>query len=223
MSEHLEILLMRHGRSRADDEQVIEGRYDAPLTDLGRAQAEARANEFLAAGSVFDAIVASPLKRAHETAEIVGRALDTAVVVDPGWMERDNGPVAGLTVEEAGERYPLPDYLSPFDDLVPTAREGESSGESAWALQARVIRALQRVVQRGPGRSLVVAQGGSLSAALRCVVGAPLAARTRGSGFPWATPGTRDSSSRHGSTAGCSASSDMARINDPPSKTRERT
>jgi 2,3-bisphosphoglycerate-dependent phosphoglycerate mutase len=173
MSEHLEILLMRHGRSRADDEQVIEGRYDAPLTDLGRAQAEARANEFLAAGSVFDAIVASPLKRAHETAEIVGRALDTAVVVDPGWMERDNGPVAGLTVEEAGERYPLPDYLSPFDDLVPTAREGESSGESAWALQARVIRALQRVVQRGPGRSLVVAQGGSLSAALRCVVGAP--------------------------------------------------
>jgi hypothetical protein len=117
----------------------------------------------------------------------------------------------------------LPDYLSPFDDLVPTAREGESSGESAWALQARVIRALQRVVQRGPGRSLVVAQGGSLSAALRCVVGAPLAARTRGSGFPWATPGTRDSSSRHGSTAGCSASSDMARINDPPSKTRERT
>ena len=63
--------------------------------------------------------------------------------------------------------------LSPFDDLVPTAREGESSGESAWALQARVIGALQRVVQRGPGRSLVVAQGGSLSAALRCVVGAP--------------------------------------------------
>ena len=27
---------MRHGRSRADDELVHEGRYDSPLTDVGR-------------------------------------------------------------------------------------------------------------------------------------------------------------------------------------------
>ena len=29
---------MRHGRSRADDELVHEGRYDSPLTDVGRAR-----------------------------------------------------------------------------------------------------------------------------------------------------------------------------------------
>ncbi|HSO12621.1 MAG TPA: phosphoglycerate mutase family protein [Anaerolineales bacterium] len=31
---------MRHGRSRADDEGVHEGRYDSPLTEIGRSQVE---------------------------------------------------------------------------------------------------------------------------------------------------------------------------------------
>ena len=38
----MQITLMRHGRSRADDEMVHEGRYDAPLTDIGRAQVRLR-------------------------------------------------------------------------------------------------------------------------------------------------------------------------------------
>ena len=35
MNSDIKIMFMRHGRSRADDENVIEGRYDAPLTDGG--------------------------------------------------------------------------------------------------------------------------------------------------------------------------------------------
>ena len=142
MPNKLEIILMRHGRSLADDEGVIEGRYDSPLTGTGRAQVERRSAALVDEGFSFDAIIASPMRRALETAQIVSRAVGGEVETDEAWMERDNGPVAGLTVEEAGERYPLPDYIGPFDRLVPTAREGESRGESAWAVQARVLGGL---------------------------------------------------------------------------------
>ena len=124
MPNKLEIILMRHGRSLADDEGVIEGRYDSPLTETGRAQVERRSAALVDEGFSFDAIIASPMRRALETAQIVSRAVGGEVETDEAWMERDNGPVAGLTVEEAGERYPLPDYIGPFDRLVPTAREG---------------------------------------------------------------------------------------------------
>jgi broad specificity phosphatase PhoE len=41
-SKVLELTLLRHGRSRADDEQVHDGRYDSPLTALGIEQAGRR-------------------------------------------------------------------------------------------------------------------------------------------------------------------------------------
>ena len=41
-----QITLMRHGRSRADDETVHEGRYDSPLTNVGKAQVHSRAEEW---------------------------------------------------------------------------------------------------------------------------------------------------------------------------------
>jgi 2,3-bisphosphoglycerate-dependent phosphoglycerate mutase len=47
MEKEIHITFMRHGRSRAEDEEVHEGRYDSPLTDIGRAQAQIRAQEFL--------------------------------------------------------------------------------------------------------------------------------------------------------------------------------
>lgn len=36
MSNEIHLTLLRHGRSRADDEEVHEGRYDSPLTEAGR-------------------------------------------------------------------------------------------------------------------------------------------------------------------------------------------
>ena len=93
----IEISFMRHGRSRADDEKVLEGRYDSPLTEAGRTQAKARAEELRARGAGFDAIIASPLVRALETAEIVGKALGLEAEKDAGWTETDNGPLAGLS------------------------------------------------------------------------------------------------------------------------------
>ena len=61
----IHVTLLRHGRSRADDERVHEGHYDSPLTEVGRSQAHARAQAFAARGLRFDRIVASTLQRAQ--------------------------------------------------------------------------------------------------------------------------------------------------------------
>ena len=173
MDNIIDITLMRHGRSRADDEMVHEGRYDSPLTDVGRAQVRARAEEWKRSGVTFDLIFASTLVRAAESAQIVAETLDVPIEYDPDWMEIDNGPLAGLPFDEGRERYPRPDFSNPFEPLLAT---GE--GESSWDMAIRAARALQRVVNRGERSSLVVAHGGILNAAMYCIIG--LAAPSRG-------------------------------------------
>jgi broad specificity phosphatase PhoE len=43
-------------------------------------------------GVTFDLVIASPLIRARETAEVMVRAFATPIELDPDWMEMDNGP-----------------------------------------------------------------------------------------------------------------------------------
>lgn len=163
----MQITLMRHGRSRADDEMVHEGRYDSQLTDVGRAQVRSRAEQWRQGGVTFDLIVASTLVRAAESARILGETLDVPIEYDPDWMERDNGPLAGLPFDVAKERYPRPEHTNPFQPFVPSTGEGESG----WDLMSRGARALQSVVRRGRPSTLVVAHGGILNAAMYCLLG----------------------------------------------------
>ena len=167
MANPIQITLMRHGRSRADDEMVHEGRYDSPLTDIGRAQVRACADQWKQSGITFDLIVASTLVRASESARIVGEVLDIPIEYDPDWMERDNGPLAGLPFDVAKERYTKPELDNPFQPHVPSTGEGESG----WDLLGRGARALQSVVRRGRPSTLVVAHGGILNAAMNCILG----------------------------------------------------
>jgi 2,3-bisphosphoglycerate-dependent phosphoglycerate mutase len=172
----LEITLLRHGRSLADDEDVYEGRYDSPLTDVGRAQALSRAEGWKRAGVTFDLAVCSTLQRARTVAEIVTGVLKVPLVCDPDWMEVDHGPLAGLKIEEGKKRYPPPAFRNPYERIA-------GSGESELDLHIRACRAVEALVQRGPGRYLVVAHGGILSAALRVIAGAPVPVNYQGLWF----------------------------------------
>lgn len=165
MTNEIYLTFLRHGRSRADDEEVYEGRYDSPLTDAGRSQAEARAQEFLSHNFQFDRIIASTLQRAHETAQIIGKLIGVPVETDPDWMEMNNGPLAGLSFQEAEERYPRPAFRNPYEPLGGT-------GESDWELYCRGAKAVEKIIRRGAGHYLVVAHGGILNSAMRAIVGA---------------------------------------------------
>lgn len=182
MENEIYCTFLRHGRSWADDEKVHEGRYDSPLTEMGRAQAQARAEDFLQQQIRFDCIIASSLQRAYETATIIGRAFNVPVEADPDWMERDNGPLAGMPFDLAEERYPRPAFLNPYESPHGVI-------ESDWDLYCRAARAVEKVVRRGAGSFLVVSHGGILNAALRTVVGALPVANQQGVAFGFGDTG----------------------------------
>jgi len=135
------LLLVRHGETDWNAERRWQGHADVPLNERGRKQARQLADSL--SGDAVDAIYASDLARARETAEILGARLGRPVVVDPELREIDVGSREGLTGEEVGVR--------------------EWDGESKEAHLDRTLRALARIVAGHPGsRVLVVAHGGTL-------------------------------------------------------------
>jgi 2,3-bisphosphoglycerate-dependent phosphoglycerate mutase len=98
------------------------------------------------------------------------------VETDPDWMEMNNGPVAGMSREEAKKEYPIPHFRTPYEPFFET-------GESHWELYCRAAKALEKVIRRGAGHYLVVSHGGILNAALRTIVGAQPPANAQGIWF----------------------------------------
>ncbi|MGZ6955263.1 MAG: histidine phosphatase family protein [Acidimicrobiia bacterium] len=98
------ILLVRHGQSTWNADGRWQGRADPPLSELGRRQAEVAASTIATHG--IHRVVASPLRRAHETATIVAGALGLPVVADERLQERDAGRWTGKTRAEIEEGWP---------------------------------------------------------------------------------------------------------------------
>jgi broad specificity phosphatase PhoE len=155
------VLLVRHGQSEWNALGRWQGQADPPLSDLGRLQARHAARTI---GAV-DAIVASDLQRATETAAILSEELGIGpVVVDPDLRERHAGEWQGLTRSDIDRDWP--GYLAPPSVGAPTP-------DDAWAprrppgwepdhrLLARATTALARVHAAVPeGEVLVVTHGG---------------------------------------------------------------
>jgi broad specificity phosphatase PhoE len=158
------ITLLRHGESVGNAESRWQGQADYPLTDTGRAQARALAQRWKAEEMKFDLIITSPLLRAKETAEIIGKALNAQVEVDDLWLERDNGEFAGLTPSEARQKFPQPVFYTPYDFVG-------GDGEGDWELFLRAGQALHSLLTRNPARYLVVSHGGLLNQFMHAVTG----------------------------------------------------
>jgi 2,3-bisphosphoglycerate-dependent phosphoglycerate mutase len=157
------LTFLRHGESVGNAESRWQGQSDYPLTEKGRAQAQALAERWKAEKAKFDLVVASPLMRARETAEIVASALDLKVEMDPIWMERDIGEMEGLTAEEVRQQ-PQPSYVTPYDSIG-------GNGEGDWELFLRAGRALHDLLRRPPGSYLIVSHGGLLNQVMHAIVG----------------------------------------------------
>jgi broad specificity phosphatase PhoE len=155
------LLLVRHGESEFNAEGRIQGQLDVPLSDLGRRQAAAVA-ERLAAESL-DAVFASPLSRALETARAIAARRDLEVQTDDRLMEILAGSFQGLTREEMIARFPA-------DEQRWSAREADfriPGGETRRELAQRGRAVLEAIRETGYASVAVVSHGGLLSAALK--------------------------------------------------------
>lgn len=156
---------MRHGQSVWNADGRWQGQADPPLTDLGRRQAHHAARAL----GVVDAIVASDLQRAADTAAILSGELGVGpLVLDPDLRERDAGEWSGLTRPEIEAAWP--GYLDPPDGEAPRRPPGWEPDD---ALVARAAAALARVQALVPGGEAIAVTHGGLIYALEGALGAP--------------------------------------------------
>jgi broad specificity phosphatase PhoE len=86
--------LLRHGQTDWNIDLRLQGSTDIPLNETGKAQALVAAQHLRRED--WDVIIASPLSRAKDTADIVGAMLAMPVVVVPELIERSFGVAEGI-------------------------------------------------------------------------------------------------------------------------------
>jgi broad specificity phosphatase PhoE len=137
------LILVRHGRTPANAAGLLQGRLDQDLDDLGQAQAVAVA-DYVRSWCDVDAVVASPLRRAQQTAAAFGQRVDT----DERWLELSYGEYEGTphsdVPSEVWQRWRDDAHFTP------------AGGESLAALDVRVREGCADLVERAAHENIVV-------------------------------------------------------------------
>ena len=129
----MQVILVRHGATDWNLQGRCQGSSDRDLSEMGTRQAEQIAA--LLRHEKIHAIYSSNLRRARQTAELIGRPHDLPVLIEDGIRELDHGELEGLTFNEIKTQYR--EFLSrwrsePADIRVPGGERLADVAERAW-------------------------------------------------------------------------------------------
>nr|WP_145485077.1 MULTISPECIES: bifunctional RNase H/acid phosphatase [Streptomyces] len=165
------LVLLRHGETPLTPQKRFSGSggTNPPLSAAGRDQAH-RVADALARRGTVQTILASPLTRTRETAEIVAARLNLDVVLEDGLRETDFGAWEGLTFGEVRDRHP--DDLNAW--LADPAARPTGGGESFAEVAARIAVTKDELVTAHAGRTvLLVTHVTPIKTLVRLALGAP--------------------------------------------------
>jgi probable phosphoglycerate mutase len=94
--------LMRHARTRWNQEKRIQGQQDSPLTSEGRRAAVGWGKAI--AGFRWDRIIASDLPRCQTTANLVNQSLQVPLSLDHRLREQDWGSWSGRRLKDLQQK-----------------------------------------------------------------------------------------------------------------------
>lgn len=152
------LYLVRHGQTDWNVEGRWQGQSDVPLNDTGRKQAAAMATALAHAG--LQAIYASDLIRAVETAQALAETTGIKVQYDPRLREIHQGEWQGLLASDIQARY---------GDAFQRRRQNPLNvhppgGETVRQVQRRVISAVEEILAKHPyGQVAIISHGFSLA------------------------------------------------------------
>jgi len=148
-----ELILIRHGNAIR-----INGDYvHAPLTTLGQSQATLTGQYLAKKQQPIDGFYTSPIRRAQETAAIIGEALGLTAEIKPGVREVEGLEVPALAVVE---------FLSIFD-FIEDYLDENAGKPIRWPVEGRVSQAITEILAaQSRQRIVVVAHSGVISAVL---------------------------------------------------------
>jgi broad specificity phosphatase PhoE len=157
----LSLHMIRHGQTEFSRENLFCGTIDPPLTDAGRAMAEAIG---AALGAMkWEAIYTSTLQRTIATAEPLARRAGVAIERVAALGEIAYGEWEGKSHDEASERFP--DAFRRW--LEDPAGRGTPGGETAFQVAARALPVVDQIRDRHPSGNVLVV---SHKATIRIVV-----------------------------------------------------
>lgn len=155
------LILVRHGQGLCNIERTIEGVSSCRgLTEIGRDQAERLAQRLLRQEFCPDTIVASPIRRARETAEIIANALGQDLVFESAFEEVRPGEAEGMTWDQYSAYFGTTEGWDPNVPFAP--------GAEAWNdFAKRVSTAIDGLTLKETGKKImVVAHGGIVDASI---------------------------------------------------------
>ncbi len=158
----LKLFLLRHGETEWNQTGRFQGITDVPLDPAGRRQADALSLSLR--DEPLCAVYASPLSRARETAERVARPHGLAVQTVADLREMDLGELEGVDRDT---------FLTRFAAVASRWRESAwtvqmPGGESLPEVQKRMWRAVQQIVGRHAGGSVVAVAHNFANAVTLC-------------------------------------------------------
>ncbi|EEL49629.1 histidine phosphatase family protein [Bacillus cereus] len=150
-----EICLVRHGQTDWNFQEIIQGREDIPLNEVGKKQASQSAATLKM--ETWDVMISSPLSRAQETAQAIAGAVGIqSILLDERFVERNFG-------EASGKPIPI------VRELI---AEGNVEGmETDEEIVNRCFSALKDVAQTHEGkRIIIVAHSHAIKAILHAIL-----------------------------------------------------
>ena len=143
------MLLVRHGQTPTTGKVLPTRSPGLHLADEGKRQAEAAAKR-IAALPRIGAVYASSLDRARETAAPIARDTGRAIRIDRDLVDADFGEWTGQALDKLSKK---PEWTAvqrhPSGFRFP-------GGESFVEMQSRVVSAVERIVDRHRGETVVV-------------------------------------------------------------------
>ena len=165
------LVLVRHGQSEWNLQNLFTGWKDPGLTEQGIAEAHAAGRKLQESGYRFDVTYTSALSRAHDTLDLMLAELGLPVTgdgalprfEDEALNERDYGDLAGLNKDDARNKWGAEQvhiWRRSYDTRPPGGESLKDTGARVWPYY--LTRILPDVM--AGRRVLVSAHGNSLRA-----------------------------------------------------------
>jgi len=149
------IILIRHGESEKNVKHILDDSPQGfPLTHEGKKSAM-EAAEYVKAQGKVDAIFSSPVRRALETAAIVGKAVHKEVMVEERFREVDSGEWDGLKEGDLKLENERGAYRALPPEVNYQTKRGKT-GESWEEVERRMAEGLRSILQKHAGETIVI-------------------------------------------------------------------
>ena len=149
------LYLVRHGQSEWNYQKKVQGQQDTILTEQGRIQAKKLGHRLKKEN--IDAIYSSDLKRAYETANIIGKEINLEVTPVESFREIAFGHWEGKNI----------DYLNKSNEkehliwLKEPHKFKMEGAETLHEIQKRAMMGVNLILDKNPGKNILIVSHGT--------------------------------------------------------------